>query len=229
MAGSTVGTLAYMSPEQARGEALDARSDLFSLGVVMYEMATRQVPFKGTTSALLFVQLLEHAPEPVRNWNDSIPSELERVILRLLMKDKRERFQTAEELRDALEKIAEKLGKGGRLKKSSGAVPLVRVPEPTARPRSPMRKASGEHTVLPVASEGGLSSGEMVIRPLRVPAKEDRAPQMAKTGTVAIESEELQVAAEHGTRRYGTAVPVPCRKLMRTPARYGPRSERMFQ
>ncbi len=104
-----------------------------------------------------------------------------------------------------MEKIGEKFGKGGRLKKSSGAVPLVRVPEPTARPKSPMRKTSGEHTVLPVASEGGSSSGEMVIRPLRVPAKEDRAPQMAKTGTVAIESEELQVAAEHGTRVWNAA------------------------
>jgi len=205
VAGSTVGTLAYMSPEQARGEALDARSDLFSLGVVMYEMATRQVPFKGTTSAMLFVQLLEHDPEPVRSWNDSIPRELERVILRLLMKDKRSRFQTAEQLRDALEKIGEKFGKGGRLKRSSGAVPLVRVPEPTARPKNPMRKTSGEHTVLPVASEGGSSSGEMVIRPLRVSAKEDRAPQMAKTGTVAIESGELQVAAEQGTRVWNTA------------------------
>src|SRR3984957_8894023 len=200
MEGSTVGTLAYMSPEQARGESLDARSDLFSLGVVMYEMATRRVPFKGTTSAMLFVQLLEHDPEPVRSWNDSIPRELERVILRLLMKDRRSRFQTAEQLRDALEKIGEKFGKGGRLKRSSsGAVPLARVPEPTARPKNPMRKTSGEHTVFPLANEGGSSSGEMVIRPLRVPPKEDRAPQMAKTGTVAIERGELQVAAEHGT------------------------------
>ena len=205
VAGATVGTLAYMSPEQARGEALDARSDLFSLGVVMYEMATRQVPFKGTTSAMLFVQLLERDPEPVRSWNDSIPRELERVILRLLMKDRRSRFQTAEQLRDALEKIGEKFGKGGRLKRSSGAVPLVRVPEPTARPKNPMRKTSGEHTVLPLANEGGSSSGEMVIRPLRVPPKEDRAPQMAKTGTVAIESGELQVAAEHGTRVWNAA------------------------
>ncbi len=198
VAGSTVGTLAYMSPEQARGEALDARSDLFSLGVLMYEMATRQVPFRGTTSALLFVQLLERDPEPVRSWNESIPRELERVILRLLMKDRRERFQTAEQVRDALEKIAEKLGKGGRLKRSSEVVPLVRVPEPTARPRSPMRKASGEHVALPAGS--GLSSGEMVIRPLRVPVKEDLALQVARTGVAATESREMPLPVRDGKR-----------------------------
>ncbi|HEY6375057.1 MAG TPA: protein kinase, partial [Edaphobacter sp.] len=201
VAGSTVGTLAYMSPEQARGEALDARSDLFSLGIVMYEMATRQVPFRGTTSALLFVQLLERDPEPVRNWNDSIPRELERMILRLLMKDRRDRFQTAEQLRDALEKIAEKLGKGGRLKRSSGAVPLVRVPEPTARPRSPMRKASGEHVAVP--AESGLSSGGLMIRPLRV--GQDRPLQGEKAGGVAVESREIKVSVEQNETRIATA------------------------
>ncbi len=198
VAGSTVGTLAYMSPEQARGEALDARSDLFSLGIVMYEMATRQVPFRGTTSALLFVQLLERDPEPVRNWNDSIPRELERMILRLLMKDRRDRFQTAEQLRDALEKIAEKLGKGGRLKRSSGAVPLVRAPEPTARPRNPLRKASGEHVTAPV--ESGLSSGGLMIRPLRV----DRALQGEKPGGVTVESREIKVSVEQDETRIVT-------------------------
>ena len=81
IAGSTVGTLAYMSPEQARGESLDLRTDLFSLGVVMYEMATRQAPFKGTTSGMMMAELLRSTPEPVTIWNDSIPRDLEKVIL----------------------------------------------------------------------------------------------------------------------------------------------------
>jgi serine/threonine-protein kinase len=169
IAGSTVGTLAYMSPEQARGHVLDARSDLFSLGVVMYEMATRKVPFKGTTSALIFVQLLEHAPEPVRSWNESIPKELERVILRLMMKDKRERFQSAKELQNALERFDEKKTKGGWLKKTqSTVVPLVLAQDPVARERRPARKSSGTQAMVHVDRDS--SSNELLIRPLQLPA-----------------------------------------------------------
>src|ERR1700722_18404743 len=104
LAGATVGTLSYMSPEQARGQALDERSDLFSLGVVMYEMATRQVPFQGATSALVFVQLLGHAPELVHYWNEAIPKELDKLILKLLAKEPGGRYQTATDLYKAMEK-----------------------------------------------------------------------------------------------------------------------------
>ena len=103
-AGSTVGTLAYMSPEQARGENLDTRSDLFSLGVVMYEMATRRVPFRGNTPAMVSASLLSETPEPIRSWNDSIPRELEKIIFRLLAKDRTARFQNAGEVSEALQK-----------------------------------------------------------------------------------------------------------------------------
>lgn len=144
MTGATVGTLAYMSPEQGRGEALDARSDLFSLGIVMYEMATRQVPFKGTTSAQVFVQLFNCAPEPVRNWNESIPRDLEKVIVKLLTKDRRERFQSAKDVQEALGRIAVKRSKGGWLNKNATpAVPLVRAPDPVARHKPPVRKLTG--------------------------------------------------------------------------------------
>ncbi len=108
-----MGTLSYMSPEQARGEPLDARSDLFSLGIVLYEMATRQVPFKGTTSALMFVQLFNHNPESIRNWNESIPRALEKVILKLLEKNPQKRFQTAKELQEALMKASGKVERVG--------------------------------------------------------------------------------------------------------------------
>ena len=115
-AGATVGTLSYMSPEQARGTTVDARTDLFSLGVVMYEMATRQVPFQGATSALVFVQLLGHAPEPVHYWNEAIPKELDKLILKLLAKEPGGRYQTATDLYKAMEKIAGK-SSGGWLKR----------------------------------------------------------------------------------------------------------------
>lgn len=141
LVGATVGTLSYMSPEQARGQVLDERSDLFSLGVVMYEMATRQVPFQGATSALIFVQLLNHAPEPLHEWNDSIPKELEKIILKLLSKDRNARFQTANELAEALRKIPFRSG-GGWLKRAVSAVPLVKAADPVARVKRPLRTSS---------------------------------------------------------------------------------------
>jgi eukaryotic-like serine/threonine-protein kinase len=141
MAGSTVGTLAYMSPEQARGESLDVRSDLFSLGIVLYEMATRQAPFKGTTSAMMFVQLFSHDPEPVRTWNESIPRELEKIIFKLLEKDRRRRFQSSEELNEALGKLSSKVNRSSWLGKAPIAtVPLVRASDPIARQRGVKRK-----------------------------------------------------------------------------------------
>ena len=112
--GSTVGTVSYMSPEQARGEPLDARSDLFSLGVVLYEMATGQVPFRGATSALVFVQLLSQAPETVREQNAAIPRELEHVILKLLEKDRALRYQSAAELVEELHLLQQKGSSSGR-------------------------------------------------------------------------------------------------------------------
>jgi serine/threonine protein kinase len=106
-AGTTVGTVSYMSPEQARGEPLDARTDLFSLGVVLYEMATGRPPFEGETSALVFAQLLSaEQPRLLRGWNAEIPKSLERVILKLLEKRPEDRFQSAEELVWALEGVA---------------------------------------------------------------------------------------------------------------------------
>jgi eukaryotic-like serine/threonine-protein kinase len=181
MEGSTVGTLAYMSPEQARGEQMDARSDLFSLGVVMYEMATRRVPFKGTTSALVFVELFNHAPEPVRIWNESIPRELERVILKLLAKDRRGRFQTANEFRDAARKITGKLSTGGWLNRRAAAVPLVHASDPVARHKRPRRRP------------GGLISnaGNLTVRPARMPERErggSMSQQEARQSVLAMES-----------------------------------------
>src|SRR6202012_3811741 len=103
-------------------------------------MATRQVPFQGATSALMFVQLFSHNPEPVRNWNESIPRELEKIILRLLAKDCKKRYQTGDELRDALIKVNGKLGRASWLGKGEPiAVPLVRATDPVAWHRGPKR------------------------------------------------------------------------------------------
>jgi len=165
--GATVGTLAYMSPEQARGEGLDSRSDLFSLGVVMYEMATRHVPFQGTTSALVFVQLLNHPPEPVREWNEAVPRELEKIIFKLLAKERTARFQTARELELALIALGEKGGAGNWLRKAVSSVPLVRAPEPVARLRRPplQRTSSGGVRRRPSGGTGLGSSASVHLTP----------------------------------------------------------------
>jgi serine/threonine protein kinase/Tfp pilus assembly protein PilF len=113
-AGSTLGTVSYMSPEQARGQVTDARTDLFSLGTVLYQMATGALPFQGETSAVVFDAILNREPPPLGQLNPSLPAELGRILGRALEKDRSLRYQTATDLKTELLRLKRDLESGGR-------------------------------------------------------------------------------------------------------------------
>ena len=200
--GIAMGTIAYMSPEQARGEEIDSRTDLFSLGIVLYEMATGHPAFSGSTSALIFDGILHKAPTPPLLLNPSLPQKLEDIIGRALEKDSDVRYQTASDLRAELKRLKRDVVSGRSVSTSVTPAAVSDRPQDSALRD---RRYGGQWkkwiaTAVAVVAVAGIGLAYFLTRPLPLPTVSNYT-QISNDGQPKVYMDYATLVTD-GTRLY---------------------------
>ena len=161
--GTVMGTAAYMSPEQARGQIVDARTDIFSLGVVIYEMITGRAPFEGETASHVIVSILEKEPAPLTRSSPDTPGELERIVTKALAKDKDERYQTVKDLLIDLKRLKQRRDVDAEIERSISPDTFSRSAVTTSSGLAAVATATGSATLSGEMAARNTSSAEYLV------------------------------------------------------------------